>query len=364
MTIFKSLRHLLSAIAIGALSVFVSATTQAADETPVTPAAKAAVQFFGDTYLPAHVITQTESSAADPKLFHDVKPLLDAATFNVVNFEGVATTARIPHEFKQYLLRMPKDAAAILASARISVATLANNHAFDYGYQGLFDSLLSLREAGIATTGAGRNLDEATRPVILPGGDSGSSPICIYAFTRVLPSSFWATQKKSGTAYSDVASMAKLVRECANSGYFTIVTFHWGEELSKTPQPYQSYIAKQMIDAGAQAVIGHHPHLLQPIEVYAGRPIIHSLGNFAFGTMPRTTRQNGMAAAFHISGGGNEIKAVLTPLNVTNSQVNYKPRPLRDGEKDPLAALIPANLGCVWDKVQKNWTCIFKKTQS
>jgi poly-gamma-glutamate synthesis protein (capsule biosynthesis protein) len=333
----------------------------AIDAAPVLAptASRADVQFFGDTYLPPHVLLQTQTTAEDPRLFADVAELLKSAQYNVVNFEGVATTVHMPHEFKKYLLRMPVEAGAILSAANIDVATLANNHAYDFGYLGLFDTLTSLRAAGIKPVGAGRNIDEAAKPVILP---STHGSICIFAFTRALPESFWAGPNSPGTAYLSVEKMSARVRECAGAGLYTVVVFHWGEELSKTAQPYQSYLARKMIDAGAHAVIGHHPHVLQPVEIYAGRPIIHSLGNFAFGTAPLRNKQEGMAVALQFAPG--EIKATLTPLNVNNSRVSYKPRPLVKGEHDPLAALLPTAHGCDWDKEKRHWSCTFKKPES
>jgi poly-gamma-glutamate synthesis protein (capsule biosynthesis protein) len=158
--------------------------------------------------------------------------------------------------------------------------------------------------------------------------------------------------------------MTKLARECSNAGHFTIVTMHWGEELSKKPQLYQSRIARQLIDAGADAVIGHHPHVLQPIEMYAGHPIIYSIGNFAFGSRPLINKQEGMAVAFHLSANNSHVKMVLTPLNVNNTHVAFKPRPLEEGEIDPVAAMLPSNHKCEWNKKERQWTCLLKKDQS
>lgn len=352
----------LSLCKVACLSLLTISANSWAEEAPFANAPQeATVQFFGDTYLPSHALLQTATTAADPRIFSHVSALLASASFNVVNFEGVATSALMPHEFKQFLLRMPNESTEILHAANITVATLANNHSFDFGYQGLFDSLMGLRAAGVIPIGAGRNIEEASRPVLLP---SSGGPVCIYAFSRVLPSSFWAGPDRPGTAYLDLMTMTRLVRECASSGYFTVVVFHWGEELRKQPQSYQSYIAHQLIDAGAHAIVGHHPHVLQPIEVYAGRPIINSLGNFAFGSKPRANKQEGMAVALHIGPNREEVKAVFTPLIVNNDKINYQPRLLKDGEPDPIAPLIPARQNCAWDKVQKNWTCLFKKPQT
>src|SRR5690606_24423252 len=149
----------------------------------------------------------TKSKATDPKVFSQIKPLLQTAEVNIVNFEGVASYSFIPHEYKRFLLKMPTSVPSMLKNASVHVATLANNHAMDFGYLGLFETIVSLEDAGIETLGAGANLEEAVQPKIIV---SGGRSICLLAFSRTLPESFWAKKDKAGTAYVDFTATGKM----------------------------------------------------------------------------------------------------------------------------------------------------------
>lgn len=306
------------------------------------------LQFFGDVYMPERVIRQTQSTADEPVVFADVKGLLKSSRHNIVNLEGPITSAFVTPELKRFLLRMPFTVPEILRTAGIGVVTLANNHSMDYGYQGIFDTQVALNAAGIAYTGAGRNREEATRPVILSG--SGRS-YCLLAYSRTLPMSFWAKDEAPGTASATYDELEKDVTACADSNLFTIVIFHWGQEMTNQIAPYQRELAHRAIKAGARLVLGHHPHMLQDIEIYNGRPILYSLGNFAFGSLPDNSGQEGMAV--RVSRGLIE----LVPLLVQNAKVHFKPRPLRAGEVDPIQAHLPVINPCRWQKEAKLWSC-------
>lgn len=311
----------------------------------------AELQFFGDVYVPERVLAQTESTASDPALFSGVKDLLQTATHNVVNLEGPVTSAFVTPELKRYLLRMPFDLPPILRAAGINVATLANNHAMDFGYQGVFDTQAALAAAGIAYTGAGRDRNEAARPVFLEGQ---GRTYCLLSYSRTLPQSFWAGETTPGTASVTPDQLEREVTACADSNLSTIVTFHWGKEMTDNIAPYQRELAHRAIKAGARMVLGHHPHKIQDMEIYKGRPILYSLGNFAFGSMPDGTSQEGLAVRVLKS------TVELVPLVVRNSKVKYRPRPLLVGEADPMKAHMPVVHPCRWQKAARLWACAFR----
>lgn len=313
-------------------------------------AGTADLQFFGDVYVPERVLDVTRSSAEDPALFGGVKDLLASATHNVVNLEGPVTSALVTPELKRFLLRMPFSLPPVLRAAGIDVATLANNHAMDYGYQGVFDTQVALMAAGIENTGAGRHRSEAARPVLLA---SGGKTYCLLAYSRTLPQSFWASATSPGTASATLDELAEEVRACADSKLHTVVSFHWGQEMTDRIAPYQRELARKAIDAGARLVLGHHPHKLQNVEIYKGRPILYSLGNFAFGSLPNGAGQEGMAV--RVSRGVIE----LVPLVVHNGKVRFRPRPLKEGEPDPVKAKLPAIHPCRWQKTERLWSCPF-----
>jgi len=325
------------------LATTVALATAAPLKAEVVPAD---LQFFGDLFLAVRPET--------PQALTGVAALLASAAHNVVNFEGVVGDAFVPLEVKRHLLKMAPDAADLLAKAGIGVATLANNHAMDFGLPGLVASLLSLQGAGIVTTGAGRNERDALRPVILA---TERRSVCLLAFTRTLPEGFWAATDRAGTAFADYPTTRALVEGCAASGLFTVVSFHWGRELANEPLPYQREMAKLVIDAGADAVIGHHPHVMQPVEIYKKRPIFYSLGNFAFGSLPSGRVPEGAAVRMQLpehDDAGPTFEVV--PLNVDNAKVRFVPRPLAAGEHDPLAGNLK-RLGCKTLTEPRRWRC-------
>lgn len=315
------------------------------------------LQFFGDLYLPSHVLKKTASTPQDPKVFEGVKGLLNQSPYNIVNFEGVATHAVMPQVLKSHLLKMPLTVGQLLKNAQINVANLANNHAMDFGWPGLFDTISSLSTAGIKTLGAGENIEQATKPLILPFAERKA---CLFGFSRTLPSDFWASEKRSGTAYLNSSETASAIKKCTKMGHFTVAMFHWGSELQRLPKSYQKALARSVIDSGADLVIGHHPHILQSVEIYKNRPIFYSIGNFAFGTLVLKRPQEGIVVAVGVSPKSNQLTYVITPLNVQNSETGFIPQVAKDPKKR--AKELFENLkGCHWKSESSHWICQFQE---
>lgn len=318
------------------------------------PSRQATVQFFGDTFIPEIALRKTPF-ISKAGLLHDVKPLLEESDWNVANFEGVVVGGNY-HAFaqkKKHHLRMPPEVPSLLRAAGIQVVTLANNHIMDYGLPGLLDSLATLRQAGVYGVGAGRDQEEANRALTLP---TPAGDICLIAVSKTLPENFWANGSKAGTAHKTNEVLERDVRECARTHDFTFVVFHWGTELSSRPRHYQRELAYRAINAGATAVLGHHPHVLQPIEIYKNKPIFYSLGNFAFGTLPRSQRQEGMAVRFILRSDHVAPTFVLTPLQVTTAKTHFIPRRLNDEDRDLTKPFIPRRY-CHWIKEKRHWVC-------
>lgn len=282
---------------------------------------EAHLQFFGDLYLPWHVLKQTKTTAKNLNLFQNLKPLLRSSRHNIVNFEGVSTGASMPLIFKTYLLKMPLYIDKILKNANIGVATLANNHAMDYGYAGLFDTQATLARSDIATTGAGKDLDEATRPILLK---VAGAEVCLLAFSLTLPPEHWANKNIAGTAHQNFTRLASRIKACKQKNDLTFVSYHWGEERSQHFKKYQQRLAQLSIRSGADAVIGHHPHVLQEVVFYRGKPIFYSLGNFTFGSRPYFSAQQGAGVRMTIQ--NKKLSAFeIIPLKVQNTEVNFVP---------------------------------------
>ena len=170
----------------------------------------------------------------------------------------------------------------------MDIATVANNHALDFGTDAFLDSLDTLDQAGIARIGGGRNLDEAKAPVIK---EAGGYTIGFLGATRVIPVSSWAAGNQHPGMFStyDSTLLLQSIRELKARCDYVAVYVHWGIEKDTYPQEYQRQLARAYIDAGADMVIGSHPHVMQGFEYYNGKPIAYSLGNFLFSNSTNQT---------------------------------------------------------------------------
>ena len=161
------------------------------------------------------------------------------------------------------------------------------NHALDFGTDALLDTCRTLDDAGILRVGAG-SLEEAKRWQTI---EAGENRIGFLGATRVIPVADWAaTAYSSGMlATYDPTMLLEQIQAAKAVNDYVVVYVHWGVEREEFPKDYQKELGRQYIDAGADLVIGSHPHVLQGIEYYKGKPIVYSLGNFVFGSsIPKT----------------------------------------------------------------------------
>jgi poly-gamma-glutamate capsule biosynthesis protein CapA/YwtB (metallophosphatase superfamily) len=192
-------------------------------------------------------------------------------------------------EDKSYTLKAPPAAAAALQSGRFDLVSLANNHAMDYGFEGLQETQRILDQVGVASVGAGVNFDQAHAPLIL---SRNGLRMAFLAYADVpeerdgFDAHQWiATESTPGIAWADPNQIALDVTAARQKADVVIVMLHAGIEIAEymsiitTDQRLQAYAA---IDAGAALVIGSHPHQLESIELYHGGLIAYSLGNFVF----------------------------------------------------------------------------------
>ena len=166
--------------------------------------------------------------------------------------------------------------------------SFANNHTLDFGIDALVDTFETYKNSNVLYGGAGNNIDEAKEIKYIERENKKVAFLCA---SRVIPVTDWnATSDRPGmlTTY-DPSTLLKQIEEAENNADYTVVYVHWGLEHKEYPEEYQKTLARQYIDKGADAVIGCHTHCLQGAEIYNGKPIIYSLGNFMFGgTIDRT----------------------------------------------------------------------------
>ena len=292
---------------------------------PVAPVASAPLRVIavGDIMLDGTARPVLAQNGYD-HAFAGVKQLFGDAPVVFGNLEGPLTVRGNPEQDKTYVFRSPPDKVSqALVGAGFNVVSLANNHTLDYGADGLAQTIETLDAAGIAHAGAGADLTAARRPAII---ETGGKRVAILAYSLTLPETFYAAAGKPGTAFGHEGHVRADVQAASEQADIVLVSFHWGQEGKTELREYQVRLGRLAIDAGAAAVIGHHPHILQGIEHYRDGVILYSLGNFTFGSYSQ--RAQASAVAELVFDGDRVRELRMHPINVNNFEVEFQPRPL------------------------------------
>ncbi len=197
-----------------------------------------------------------------------------------------------PVRNKPYVFMINPGYAVPVKKMNPDVVSIANNHIMDYGDAGLFSTIDWLDSCGIQHTGAGKNSAEARKPVIIK---RKGVEFVFLAYNERPPESFNAGKKKAGAASSDINVIAADIKKYKKKTNIVLVSMHWGIEHTLYPQTYQTELAHQIINAGADGIIGHHPHWIQGIEIYKEKPIFYSLGNLLNGFYNTIEQDNFLA---------------------------------------------------------------------
>lgn len=229
-------------------------------------------------YSPEYVRGQlTPDSVRD--LLLEIRPLLDAADYRVTNLESVLTEEgvgeRIPKTGPN-LRGAPSD-LCFITEGNFDVAVLANNHFGDFGAQGVLQTLKLLDDAGIRHIGGGTDVTDAYRSVILEkdGVRVSLLAVCENEFGC-------ATQSTPGAAGFDMPLLARRIAQERARADHVVVIFHGGNEYNPLPAPAAQDRYRAILDYGADALIGGHTHCIQGYEIYKGKPLVYSMGNFFF----------------------------------------------------------------------------------
>jgi poly-gamma-glutamate synthesis protein (capsule biosynthesis protein) len=298
-------------------------TPAPARKAPEAPSAELRIAAVGDIMLGGTAAPEMHKYGYDYP-FEQTKNILKQAQIVFGNLEGPLTDAGTAEAAKQYVFRSPPDKVApALARAGFNVVSLANNHTLDYGSEGLEDTRAALDKAGIRHAGAGRNAIEARQPVYMM---ADGVTVAVLAYSLTFPEEFWAGLDKPGTAFGHEKHVRADVATARQTADIVVVSFHWGQEGKTELRDYQTQLAHAAIDAGASAVLGHHPHILQGVEQYKHGVILYSLGNFAFGSFSNTATRSAIALLTFRDRQWRELRMV--PLNVKNAEVVFQPRPL------------------------------------
>lgn len=260
-----------------------------AEETPSRSSSDIVMVFGGDVYFSDHVLNAYDNAGGIQGVLDEgIRAEIEKADIFMVNQEFPFTVRGTAAADKQFTFRVPESRMHILKEMGVDIVTLANNHILDFGEEGLLDSCKALDEAGILRVGGGADIEEASalKTVIV-----GQKTIGFLGTSRVYMDGSWAAGRAHPGVFStyDTTLPLEAIGKARDACDYLVVYVHWGVEREETPKDYQRAMGRAYIDAGADLVVGSHPHVLQPVEEYNGKTIVYSLGNFVFGSsIPRT----------------------------------------------------------------------------
>ena len=238
-------------------------------------------------------------------------------TFGVLE-GGIGTRGEAIYA-KEHTFRSSPSAARSLSNAGFDVVSLANPHIMDYGEEGFLDTLEFLSWYGIKHVGGGRNLKEARKPIVLTAKDTKVAFLAYYRGSEFDTS--FAKENKPGPAFPVYAELEQDIKTAKAQADVVIVSMHWGIQ-TETDQitRRQKMYAHRFIDSGADAVIGQQLHKLHGIEIYKGKPIIYSLGDFIYGTYAKLLPV-GFIPRFIFSS-NKLLRLELIPLSTSDARKN------------------------------------------
>ena len=267
---------------------------------------------LADNYIPmqhlAAIGSEDISDGIDPR-FIEIMKGMDQMW---INNEFVYSRRGEPLPTKMWTFCGDPDNVSYLKDLGVDIVGLANNHTFDFGEVSFLDTLETLEKAQIPYVGAGRDIEQAAAPVYL---EADGFKIAYVAASRAEYTIYTpeAAETEPGILWCyDYTRFLESIKTAAENADYVIALPHWGVEHSTVLEDEQIYGAHALIDAGADAVIGAHPHILQGIEYYEGKPIIYSLGNFWFDDYDIDT----LVAELHIKGKKTDKDASLKKAKV------------------------------------------------
>lgn len=239
------------------------------------------IVFAGDVMLASNMEQFYDTEGVEGLLSEELLAEMRNADICMVNNEFQFSNRGTPMEDKQFTFRTSPEHVQILLDMGVDIVSLANNHTIDFGLDALEDTFKTLDDAGILYAGAGDSKERAQELQII---EANGLKFGFLAATRVIPVSQWNVEfRQPGlfTTYDDTR-LVECIEAAKTECDFLTVYVHWGIEREAYPKDYQTAIAKNCFDAGADLVIGAHPHVLQGIEFIDGKPVFYSLGNYVF----------------------------------------------------------------------------------
>lgn len=267
------------------------------------------LSFAGDMMFDKSVAGFIKSKGAD-YVFQGYEKYLKSSDAVFGNLETALSSSGQPILDKEHTFRSDPQLADFLKKYNFTAMSLANNHSLDYGRSAFVESMKYLKDKGISYGGGGHNKKEAIDGVVF---ERKGLDIGFIAFTGVVPSVDWyATEKRPGIIGAYKVHEAEVLSAVSNLDArcdILVVSVHWGKEGSTAVRKQESELAHKLVDAGADVVMGHHPHVVHSFELYNNKLIMYSLGNFIFTTSYSEISNRTLLATARFDSSGN-IKAV------------------------------------------------------
>ena len=309
--------------------------------------------FSGDTMFDWQLRPVIQSKGADYPFQH-VKPEIEKADYSFVNLESAFTTREKKYPGQLFWIKSDPSTLQAIKNTGYDIVNIGNNHTLDYYQDGLLDTISHVEKIGLPYIGAGKNASDAytARDVTIKG-----KKFKFISFVRFMPDSAWvATNDKPGIANGyDLNLVTKTIKEQKKDADYMIVYMHWGVEKTNRPADYQKEYVQKMVEAGANAIVGSHPHWLQGFEYYNKVPVAYSLGNFLFPDY--VTGHSAETGVLTLKFKGKDVQMSFNPYMIRNNQIT----PLQDTEKQNMLQYLQSISNNV--QIDKDGNIINKRTQ-
>ena len=311
-------------------------------EVKVEKDAKFTATMVGDMMFGRNIQTIVDHKGYD-FLFRYVKPYFLSSDFTTGNFENpIITRDESEYELpdKNIYLHARPDVIPVLEAMKFTNVNLANNHLMDYGVAGLNETIDAFAASSVTAVGAGLN---KTRSGEIKYSQINGINVATLGGTDVGYQWGYSTDHQAGANKTRLIDILPQIKEAKKNADLVIVHSHWGIEYDSTPNPRQQEIGHALVNAGADIVIGHHSHTLQPVEVYKGKVIFYSLGNFIF-DQGWTKTKDSVLAQYKIKDDGSRV-VKLTPMKINEASPSPLSGPLAGIDFKRMTMLLTKNLG-------------------
>lgn len=237
--------------------------------------------FTGDIQMGSNITAAYDRAGLNGILSEELKQQMINADITMVNEEFPFGTGGTKAPDKQFTFKTDPAYVKMFQESGVDIVSLANNHVLDFGPDVLSQTFETLDQAGISYVGAGETLERASACETIEVNGTKVGFLCA---SRVIPVVEWDVRNSQPGVFTtyDPQLLVEQIGEARKENDLVVVYVHWGIEKAEVPEEYQKVLAHAYIDAGADLVIGSHPHVLQGIEYYKDVPIVYSLGNFMF----------------------------------------------------------------------------------